>query len=48
MLTGDFNARISGSHINYFDAIYLLKSLIRKDTCYKNPDNLACVSTSEP
>ena len=38
ILIGDFNAKISDSHMDSFCAIYHLKSLIEEPTCYKNPE----------
>ena len=46
MLTGDFNAGISDSHMDSFDTIYLLKSFIVKDVCYKNLNNPTCTDFS--
>ena len=46
MLTGDLNAGISDSHMDSFDAIYLLKGFIVKDVCYKNPNNPTCIDFS--
>ena len=42
ILIGDFNVEISDSHMNSFCAIYHLKSLIKKPTCYKNPEKPTC------
>ena len=38
ILIGDFNVEISDSHMDFFCAIYHLKSLIKEPTCYKNPE----------
>ena len=43
ILIGEFNAEISHSHMDSFCAIYHLKSLIKKPTCYKNPKKPTCI-----
>ena len=43
MLTGDFNAEISDSHMDSFCGIYHFKSLIKEPTCYKNPEKPTCI-----
>ena len=42
ILIADFHVEISDSHMNSFCAIYHLKSLIKKPTCYKNPEKPTC------
>ena len=43
ILIGDFNVEISDSHMDFFCAIYHLKSLIKQPTCYKNPEKPSCI-----
>ena len=42
-LIGDYNVEISDSHMDSFCAIYHLKSLIKKPTCYKNLEKPTCM-----
>ena len=39
----DFNAEIFDTSIGCFCVIHNFKSLIKECTCYKNPDNPACI-----
>ena len=39
----DFNAEIFDTSICSFCVIHNFKSLIKESTCYKNPDNPACI-----
>ena len=43
ILIGDFNVKISDSHMDSFCAIYHLKSLIMEPTYYKNPEKPTCI-----
>ena len=43
MLTGDFNAEISDSHMDSFCGIYHFKSLIKEPTCYKKTEKPTCI-----
>ena len=43
ILIVDFNVEISNSHMDSFCAIYRLKSLVKKPTCYKNPEKPTCI-----
>ena len=40
---GDFNAGLSDNFVDSFCRSYSLKSLIRKPTCFKNPDYSTCI-----
>lgn len=40
---GDFNVELSNSSVNSFCGSYSLKSLIKKPTYFKNPDNPTCI-----
>ena len=42
-LIGDYNVEISDSHMDSFCAIYHLKSLSKKPTCYKNLEKPTCM-----
>ena len=39
ILMGDFNADLSNDFVDSFCGSYSLKSLIKKPTCFKNPDH---------
>ena len=39
VLIGDFNADLSNNFVDSFCGSYSLKSLIKKPTCFKNPDH---------
>ena len=43
MFLGDFNVTDDEHHMKCFCKNYGLKNLIRQSTCYKNPNNLACI-----
>ena len=38
-MLGDFNAEMTGPSLKEFCNLYSLKNLIKKPTCFKNPDN---------
>ena len=40
---GDCNAELSDNFVDNFCGCYSLKNLIKKPTCFKNPDNLKCI-----
>ena len=40
---GDFNADLSNNFVHSFCGSYTLKSLIKKLTCFKNPDHPTCI-----
>ena len=40
---GDFNARLSNNFVDSFCRSYSFKSLIKKPTCFKRPDNPTCI-----
>ena len=40
---GDFNSELSNNFVDNFCVCYSLKSLIKKPTCFKNPDNSTCI-----
>ena len=39
----DCNAVLSDNFVDNFCGCYSLKNLIKKPTCFKNPDNLKCI-----
>ena len=39
---GDFNSELSNNFVDNFCVCYSLKSLIKKPTCFKNPNNSTC------
>ena len=39
LLLGDFNSEMTDSNLKDFCNLYLLKKLIKKPTCFKNPEN---------
>ena len=39
MLLGDFNSEMADASLKDFCNLYLLKNLIKKPTCFKNPEN---------
>ena len=43
ILMGEFNAELSNNFIDSFCGSYSLKNLIKKPTCFKNPDNATCI-----
>ena len=43
ILLGDFNAEITNSSLKNFCECYNLNSLIKKPTCFKNPENPSCI-----
>ena len=43
ILLDDFNVEVKEKNISYFMSTYKLKSLVKRKTCFKNPDNLSCV-----
>ena len=43
LLLGDFNAEMTDSSLKEFCNLYSLKNLIKKPTCFKNPDNLKVI-----
>ena len=43
LLLGDFNVRVDENHMKSFCENYDLKSLIKRPTCYKNPDCPTCI-----
>ena len=43
LILGALNTDIEEKHMKYFCVNYKLKSLIKQSTCYKNPDNPACI-----
>ena len=43
ILMGDFNARLSNNFVDSFCRSYSYKSLIKKSTCFKSPDNPTCI-----
>ena len=43
LLLGDFNSEFSKPCLNDFCDIYNFKNLVKKPTCYKNPDNPSCI-----
>ena len=45
ILMGDFNAELSNNFVDSFCGSYSLNSLLRKPTCFKNPDNPTCIDT---
>ena len=40
---GDFNAELSNNFVDSFCGSYNLKSLLKKPTCFKKPDNPTCI-----
>ena len=40
---GDFNTGLSNNFVDSFCRSYSLKSLIKKPTCFKNPDYPTCI-----
>ena len=40
---GDFNADLSNNFVDSFCGSYSLKCLLKKSTCFKNPDHSACI-----
>ena len=40
---GDFNAKLSNNFVDIFSGSYGLKSLIKKHTWFKEPDNPTCL-----
>ena len=51
LLLGDFNSEFSEPCLNDFCDIYNLKNLVKKPTCFKNPDNHSSIDlflTSRP
>ena len=40
---GGFNSELSNNFVDNFCVCYSLKSLIKKPTCFKNPDNSTCI-----
>jgi hypothetical protein len=43
LIIGDFNAETKEDHMKEFCNNYHLTNLIKKATCYKNPDNPSCI-----
>ena len=43
ILMGDFIAELSNNFVDNFCGPYCLKGLIKKPTCFKNPDNPTCI-----
>ena len=43
LILGDFNIGIDEPHMKSFCETYNLTNLIKQLTCYKNPDNSACI-----
>ena len=43
LIAGDFNAQISDIKLDTFCSIWNLKSLGKKPTCFKNPNNPSCI-----
>ena len=43
LLIGDFNSEITETNMDEFCNIYNLKSLIKENTCFKNPSNPSCI-----
>ena len=41
---GDFNADLSNNFVDSFCVSYSIKSLVKKPTCFKNPDNPTCIN----
>ena len=39
-----FNANISEPTLTYFCTLFKFKNLVKKPTCYKNPDNPSCIA----
>ena len=44
LLLGDFNSEFSEPCLNDFCDICNLKNLVKKPTCFKNPDNPSCIN----
>ena len=45
ILLGDFNSCIEDSPMKTFAEIYKLRNLIKEPTCFKNPENPACIDS---
>ena len=43
ILMGDCNAELSDNFVDNFCGCYSLRNLIKKPTCFKNPDILKCI-----
>ena len=43
MILEDFNVEIKEANMKLFCENYILKSLIKQPTCYKNPNKLTCI-----
>ena len=43
MISGDFDTQISDRKLDVFCSIWNLKSLGKKPTCFKNPNNASCI-----
>ena len=43
LCVGDFNSETSETALRNFCDLYKLKNLVRKMTCFKNPDNPSCI-----
>ena len=43
LFLGDFNSQPSENCVNDFCNVYNLSNLVKKPTCYKNPDNPSCI-----
>ena len=43
MIAGDFNAQVNGIKLDTFCSIWNLKSLGKKSTCFKSPNNPSCI-----
>ena len=43
ILFGDFNVEVEEKNLSNFMSVHNLKSLIKQKTCFKNPENPACI-----
>ena len=43
LIMGDFNADVSDPSMTSFCTLFKLKNIVKKPTCYKNPENSSCI-----
>ena len=43
ILLGDFNVEVEEKNLSNFMSVHNLKTLIKQKTCFKNPENPACI-----
>ena len=46
LFLGDFNSETSENYLNDFCHVYNLRNIVKKPTCFKNPNNPACIDLS--